>query len=136
MNTNTFFTFFSSFFSPKRLSLQKLLSTKFLEILFSILKVCILIFANIISFITINFNFFDAIKTFYLAYTLRSQLLLDYGFSIAEIFSPEIFFLHLEEFIIFNQFFSFFYILIWKFLFAILMVIPVLLIVAYSTLLE
>jgi hypothetical protein len=136
MNINAFNTFFFSLFSLKGFALQKLLSTKFLEIFFSILKTYSPIFASIISFIIININFFDTTKTFYLAYKLRSQLLLEHGFSIAEIFSPEVFFLHLEEFIIFNQIFSFLYLFVWKFLFAVLMIIPVLLIVAYSTLLE
>lgn len=58
------------FFSPNGLSLQKLLSTEFLEIFFSILKKISFVLINIISLFIISFNLLDATKTFYLAYKL------------------------------------------------------------------
>ena len=80
----------------------KLLSTKFLENFFYILKISFFTFVNIILLIIISKNFYDATKTFFLAYKLRSQLLIDHGLTVADIFSKDILFLQLDEFVIFN----------------------------------
>jgi|JI102314A2RNA_FD_contig_123_66795_length_1108_multi_7_in_2_out_2_2 hypothetical protein len=125
-----------SILNGKESTLRTLLSAKFLENFFSTLKFYFFIFVNVISVLIIILNVLDTIKTFFMAYKLRSTLLLENGLNVADIFSPDIFFLELDEFVFFNQMFSFIYIFLWKFLFAILMIVPILLIVAYSTLLE
>jgi len=81
-------------------------------------------------------NFVESFDLFYNSYKLKKELITNSGNINPDLLFSKIFILEIEEFFLLNELMLFIANLIWKLVFAILMVIPVLLIVAYSTLLE
>jgi len=87
------------------------------------------------SYIIIN-NISISYNLFYEAFCLKKKILTELGFSKSDWFRPELFLREIPELYFIHELSFFIVSIIWKLVFAILMVIPVLLIIAYSTLLE
>lgn len=118
-NKKLFFSFFEKY--PNFCRLLKL----FISLFFIVILICITFY-----------NFWYAIAVFYEAYELKSQLFHTLDIPKDEIFSTKLFATNLIQLYEFWNISENFFIFIWQFIFAILMIIPILLIIAYSTLLE
>jgi len=94
----------------------------------------IIIFMICLGCIINNLYYFCPL--FYQAYLLKIDTLALAGLSKTDCFSGTIFIENVSELYIFHELEVLLFNFIWKFIFAILMILPVLLIVAYSTLLE
>jgi len=88
------------------------------------------------SFYLIIFNTWNMIKLFYTAYLLKITMLEEMNVPKQFWFDPSIFLKEMESLYLLREAQIFFTSLVWKALFGILMILPVLLIIAYSTLLE
>lgn len=95
-----------------------------------------LILLNLFFIYIIVSNLYTASKLFYYSFELKRNLLIICGLSDKNLLFSWVFTQNLEELLLFNQFQLFIGYTLWKLLFAILMIIPILLIIAYSTLLE
>jgi NADH-quinone oxidoreductase subunit H len=87
------------------------------------------------TYIIIN-NLIISYHLFYEAFCFKKKILTELGFSKLDWFWPELFLWEIPELYFIHEFSLLVVSIIWKLVFAILMIIPVLLIIAYSTLLE
>jgi len=85
---------------------------------------------------TIVNNTLVAFEFFYQAYKLKKQIILSFEHLDVTLLFSKIFTEELEEFYLMNELLNFIKNITWKIIFGILMIIPILLIIAYSTLLE
>ena len=88
------------------------------------------------SFYLVIFNIWNTIKLSYTAYLLKITMLEEMNVPKQFWFDPSIFLKEMESLYLLREAQIFFTSLVWKALFGILMILPVLLIIAYSTLLE
>lgn len=100
-------------------------------------------YANFFSTITIFlllfiivYNVLFSIKTFYLANKLKEQILITTGFSKDDIFASFFFLENISELYNIKNLLIVFSEVLWKVIFSLLILIPILLMVAYSTVLE
>lgn len=84
----------------------------------------------------IAYNTYFSIKTFYLANKLREQILITTGFSKDDIFASFFFLENISELYDLKNLLVIFSEVLWKVIFSLLILIPILLMVAYSTVLE
>jgi NADH-quinone oxidoreductase subunit H len=77
-----------------------------------------------------------AIQLFYTSFKLKIAILTKLGFTLDYFFWNDMVLLELEDFMFLYENLKFFEILMWKFLCGLVIILPVLLIIAYSTLLE
>jgi NADH:ubiquinone oxidoreductase subunit H len=95
-----------------------------------------LILSNFFFIYILICNLYTTSKLFFYSYQLKRSLLFITGFGDKSLLFSWIFTQDLAEIFLFNQFQFILGYFLWKLLFSILMIIPVLLIIAYSTLLE
>lgn len=84
----------------------------------------------------IIYNIYFSIQTFYLANKLREQILITSGFLKDDILASCFFLENISELYDLKNLLIVFSIILWKIVFSLLMLIPILLMVAYSTVLE
>ena len=96
----------------------------------------VLIFIIFLSILFIFYNLIISASYFYKAFALKLSLVKNFDPSLHYLIFSKILIIDLEEFYILNEFLKFSINFLWSALFAILMVVPILLIIAYSTLLE
>lgn len=90
----------------------------------------------LICFILLSFNIYYAFNNFYAAYEAKKLILNSIGLTKADYFSGTIFIENVADLYFLHELQIFFINILWKIVFGILMIVPILLIVAYSTLLE
>ena len=100
------------------------------------LKGYFLLILNLLAFTIICKNLYDTFDDFYFAFNLKKEFLALAGASEAEWFSSKVFAAPLLDLYIIHEIQLLLAAFIWKLLFGVLMIVPVLLIIAYSTLLE
>jgi hypothetical protein len=94
------------------------------------------LFIIFLSFVTIINNIIISTQEFYFSFCQKKKILETLKISELEWFNPYLFLNEVPELYFLHEIQQLFAIFVWKFFFGILIIVPVLLIIAYSTLLE